>query len=325
MSSKRNAPASTGEMPYRELGKTGQMISCIGLGGSHIGKPKITDAKAIRLMRTALDRGMNFMDNCWDYNDGRSETIMGKALRDGYREKAFLMTKFDGRNKKDAMKQIDESLKRLKTDHVDLMQFHENIRFDDADQFFASGGAGEALLEARKAGKTRFIGFTGHKDPRIHLYMLELARKNSYQFDSVQMPVNVMDAHFRSFTKQVIPEALRAGVGILGMKPLGGGVILKSNTATAEECLRYALSQPVSVVITGIDSQEILDQAFRIAKDFQPLKQSEIATILKKTAKAAEKGEYELFKTSQHFDGTAEHPEWMGKEPKRVRELAGTS
>jgi aryl-alcohol dehydrogenase-like predicted oxidoreductase len=316
-----NVQGASSEMPYRTLGKTGQMVSCLGLGGSHIGMPKVTDAEGIRLIRQALDRGLNFLDNSWDYNGGRSEILMGKALRDGYRSKAFLMTKFDGRTKEEASKQIDESLKRLQTDHLDLLQFHENIRFDDPDRFFAEGGASEALLEARKAGKTRFIGFTGHKDPHIHLYMLELARQRKFQFDTVQMPINVMDAHFRSFGKLVLPEALREGIAVLGMKSMGSGVILKSQTVNAETCLRYALTQPVSAVITGIDSQEILDQAFRIAANFRPLSPSEVAAILDKTATAASNGKYELFKTSSHFDSTAQHPEWLGSETALVREL----
>ena len=313
--------AESKEMPYRPLGKTGQYVSCIGLGGAHIGKPKVEEKEGIRLIRQALDRGMNFMDNCWDYNDGRSEMVMGKALRDGYRGKAFLMTKFDGRTKESAMKQIDESLKRLQTDHVDLLQFHENIRFDDPDRFFAAGGAGEALIEARKAGKTKFIGFTGHKDPRVHLYMLELAAKNNFHFDTVQMPINVMDAHYRSFGKLVVPEAQKAGVAVLGMKSMGSGVILKSKTASAEACMQYALSQPIAVLVTGIDSQEILDQAFKVASGFKPMSEPQISTLLQRTAKAAEKGEYELFKISAHFDSTAKHPEWLGEESPRVKEL----
>src|SRR5712671_6596249 len=210
-----------GEMIYRTLGRTGEQVSAIGLGGYHIGEPK-DENESIQIIRTAIDRGINFLDNCWDYHDGGSEIRMGKALRDGYRQKAFLMTKFDGRTKESAAKQIDESLKRLQTDHVDLIQFHENIRFDDPDRFFSPGGAVEAVMDAKKAGKTRYIGFTGHKDPHIHLYMLELAQKNNFQFDTVQMPLNVMDAHFRSFTQLVIPQAQKMGLGILGMKSMGG-------------------------------------------------------------------------------------------------------
>jgi len=308
-------------MQYRTLGRTGQKVSCLGMGGAHIGKPTLSADESIRLIRQALDRGLNFLDNSWDYNNGQSEIRMGQALRDGYRQKAFLMTKFDGRTKGSATKQIDESLKRLQTDHVDLLQFHENIRFDDPDRFFAEGGAAEALVEARQAGKTRYIGFTGHKDPHIHLYMLELARKRNFQFDTIQMPINVMDAHFRSFTKQVIPEAERMGIGILGMKSMGSGVILKSKTASPAECLLFALSKPTSVVITGIDSQEVLDQAFEIGSTFKPLTAVQISVILEKTAMAAASGEYELFKTSSHFDSTAQHPEWLGPETRQVAEL----
>ncbi|HUQ94777.1 MAG TPA: aldo/keto reductase [Bryobacteraceae bacterium] len=310
-------------IPRRVLGRTGEKVSCIGLGGSHIGKPKLDAKEAIRLIQEALDRGLNFLDNCWDYNEGQSEIRMGKALRGGYREKAFVMTKFDGRSKKSAAKQIEESLKRLQTDYLDLLQFHEVIRFDDVDRFFAPDGAAEALTDAKKAGKTRYLGFTGHKDPRIHLYMLELARKHNYPFDTIQMPLNLMDAHFRSFEHTVLPEALEMGLGILGMKSMGGTVILKSNIVTAPECLRYALNLPTSTVITGIDSQEILDQAFETAANFKPLTHEQIDALRKKTAAAAMRGEYELFKTTTHFDGTAGHPEWLGEETDRVKELRG--
>ena len=322
--SQAGASAQAG-VQQRTLGKTGVRVSCIGLGGSHIGKPKLSDADAIKLIRSAIDRGITFMDNSWDYNQGKSEIRMGNALKDGYREKVFLMTKFDGRTADEANKQIDESLKRLQTDHVDLLQFHEVIRFDDPDRFFAPGGAGEALLAAKKAGKTRHIGFTGHKDPHIHLYMLELMRKHNYPFETVQMPINVMDAHFRSFTKLVVPEAQKAGLGILGMKSMGSGVILKSNTATPVECLQFALSQPTSVVITGIDSQQVLDQAVQVATGFKPLSDQQITSILNKTAQKAAQGEYELFKTSSHFDSTAQHPEWLGKETPQVQQLGSNS
>jgi len=312
-----------GSVPRRTLGHTGESVSCIGLGGFHIGKPKLSDSEATRIIRQAVDRGLNFLDNSWDYNDGKSETRMGNALRDGYRQKVFLMTKFDGRTKESAAKQIEESLKRLQTDHVDLIQFHENIRFEDPDRFFAAGGSVEAVVEAKKNGKTRFVGFTGHKDPHVHLYMLELAQKNNFQFDTVQMPLNVMDAHFRSFAKLVIPQAQKMGLGILGMKSMGDSVILKSNTVTPAECLQYALSLPTSVVITGIDGQEILDQALQVAANFKPLSSQQIAAIFEKTGKAASQGEYELFKTSGLFDSTAKHPEWLGPEAPNVQKLAG--
>ena len=193
-------------MIYRTLGRTGERVSAIGMGGFHIGQPKLTDDDSIKLIRAAIDGGINFMDNSWDYNKGQSEVRMGKALKDGYRQKVFLMTKLDGRTKEEATKQINESLQRLQTDHLDLIQHHEIIRFDDPDRIFAENGAQEAVLEAKKAGKVRYIGFTGHKDPHIHLYMLEVAAKHNFHFDTVQMPLNVMDAHFRSFGKLVLPK-----------------------------------------------------------------------------------------------------------------------
>lgn len=311
---------ASGEMPFRTLGQTGEKVSALGLGGSHIGK-NIDEAESIRIMRAALDRGMNFMDNSWDYNDGQSEIRMGKALRDGYRQKAFLMTKVDGRTKELAAKQIDESLKRLQTDHIDLLQHHEVIRFEDPDRIFAQDGAMEAFLDAKKAGKIRHIGFTGHKDPHVHLYMLSVADRHGFTFDTVQMPLNVMDAHFRSFGKLVLPELVKRNIGVLGMKSMGSGVILKSNTVSAIECLHYAMSLPTSVVITGIDSQKILDQAFEAARTFNPMSQQDVSALLSKTAKAADRGEYELFKTSSHFDSTAKHPEWLGDDSPEAKRL----
>src|SRR5437588_3482481 len=290
------AAETRGEMPYRTLGKTGEKVSAIGLGGFHIGQPK-DEAEGIRIIRAAIDRGINFMDNSWDYHDGGSEVRMGKALRDGYREKAFLMTKIDGRTKQSAAKQIDESLQRLQTDHVDLMQFHEIIRMEDPDRIFAEGGALEAMLEAKKAGKVRYIGFTGHKDPLIHLRMLQIAAEHKFHFDTVQMPLNVMDAHFRSFQQKVVPALVKQGIGVLGMKPMASGLILKSKTATPIECLHYALSLPTSVVITGIDKIEYLDQAFEAARTFKKMNDAEIAKLLQRTSDAAATGKLELVKT----------------------------
>ena len=303
-----------GIIETRPLGDTGERVSCIGLGGSHIGSPKVTDQQAVRLIQQAVDGGITFLDNSWDYHEGRSERLMGKALKDGYRSRAFVMTKFDGRSKTSAAKQIDESLKRFRIDHFDLLQFHEVIRFEDVDSFFAKGGAAEALSAAQKAGKTRFIGFTGHKDPQIHLYMLEAAQERGYAFDTVQMPVNILDSHFRSFTNLVIPVARRRKIAVLGMKSLGSGDILESGIVSAEECLRYALSQPVSVVITGIDSQKVLKQALEIVRDPKPLTKDEISELKSRTASIAEHGEYERFKTSNEYDATAKNLEWLGKE-----------
>jgi aryl-alcohol dehydrogenase-like predicted oxidoreductase len=321
---KVNSVRHESEMPTRTLGNTGEIVSMIGLGGFHIGKDNLTKAQAVRIIRCALDRGLNFMDNSWDYNDGESEIRLGKALKDGYRQKAFVMTKVDGRTKKEASKQLNQSLKRLGVDHIDLLQHHEVIRFDDPDRIFAEEGAMEAFTEARRAGKIRYIGFTGHKDPRIHLYMLAKAKERDFHFDTVQMPLNVMDAHFRSFEEHVLPVLVKEKIGVLGMKSMGDGVILKSKVVTPIECLHYALSLPTSVVITGIDSMEILEQAFEAAKTFKKLTREQIAALLAKTAGAARSGEYELFKTTSHFDSTAQNPEWLAGDSARVKALAGS-
>jgi len=325
MSHHANAESvSKQDIPYRTLGRTGEQVSLIGLGGFHIGMG-MSEAESIQLVRAAIDRGINFMDNSWDYNNGDSEIRMGKALRDGYRQKVFLMTKLDGRTKEAAAKQIDESLRRLQTDHVDLIQHHEVIRFEDPDRIFAEGGAQEAVLEARKAGKVRYVGFTGHKDPHIHLYMLEVAAKHGFQFDTVQMPLNVMDAHFRSFGHLVLPELVKKQIGVLGMKSMGDRIILKSGAVTPVECLHYAMNLPTSVVITGIDKPEILEQAIAAAKSFKPMTTAQVDALLAKTKQAAANGQFELFKTSQHFDSTAEHPEWLGGESPHVQQVAKPS
>ena len=309
-------------MIYRALGSTGEKVSAVGVGGAHLGQEPVDETLAIRIVRTALDRGINFLDNCWDYHEGKSETRMGKALRDGYREKAFLMTKIDGRSKKEATKQLDESLQRLGVDHIDLVQHHEILRYEDPHRIFHEDGANAALVEARAAGKIRYIGFTGHKDPHIHLYMLEFAAKQGFKFDTVQMPLNLFDAHYRSFAKLVIPELVREGIGILGMKSMANGILLKSKTVTPIECLHYALNLPTSVVITGIDSLRILDQAIEAVEIFRPLSEAELKSLLAKTAEAAAGGTFEPFKTSSLFDGTAKNPEWLGEEPEQVQQLA---
>lgn len=284
------AAEGTSEIPLRQLGRTGEKVSCIGLGGSHIGKVK-DEPESLRIMRSAIDRGITFMDNSW-----------------------FLMTKVDGRTKKEAAKQLDESLRRLQTDHLDLLQLHEVIRMEDPDRAFADGGAIEALKEAKQAGKCRYLGFTGHKDPAIHLRMLETAAKNDFHFDTVQMPLNVMDAHFRSFEHQVLPKLVERGIGVLGMKSMGSGIILESNVVKPMECLHYALNLPTSVVITGIDSVKILDQAVEAARTFKPMTQEQVASLLARTADAAREGKFELFKTAMKFDSTAQHPQWLGEE-----------
>ncbi len=313
--------SSASGMPYRTLGSTGERVSAIGLGGWHIGLKKVSEKLSLRIVRTAIDRGINFMDNSWDYNEGKSEIRMGKALRDGYRDKVFLMTKIDGRSQKEAAKQLDQSLKRLKTDRIDLVQHHEILRYEDPYRIFDKEGANAALLKAKKAGKIRYIGFTGHKDPHIHLQMLQVAREYGFKFDTAQMPLNVMDAHFRSFAKLVVPELVKQGIGVLGMKPMANGIILKSKTVTPIECLHYAMSLPTSVVITGIDSMKILDQALEAAATFRPLSAESLAGLLAKTEKAAAHGNFEPFKVSSIFDSTAENPEWLGEEPKRLQNL----
>jgi len=312
------------EMPMRMLGRTGVEVSLVGLGGWHLGFKYIDEELSIRIIRHAIDSGINFMDNCWDYNDGASEKRMGKALKDGYREQVFLMTKIDGRTKKDAAKQLDESLQRMQTDHIDLVQHHEILRFEDPHRIFDEQGANAALLEAREAGKISFIGFTGHKDPRIHLYMLEVAKENGFEFDTVQMPLNVMDAHYRSFEKLVLPELAKQNTGVLAMKTLGNRMILESKTATAIECLQYAMNLPVSVVITGCESMEDLEQAIEAARTFKPMSDEQVKSLLSKTAQAASRGEFELFKTTSIYDGTASHPEWLGEEPPEVQRVIQT-
>jgi aryl-alcohol dehydrogenase-like predicted oxidoreductase len=308
-------------MIYRTLGSTAEKVSAIGVGGWHLGLRHVDKELAIRIVRSAIDRGINFLDNSWDYSEGESERRMGEALRDGYRERAFVMTKIDGRSKKEAAKQLDESLRRLRVDRIDLVQHHEIIRFEDPHRIFHREGANAALVEAKDAGKIRFIGFTGHKDPEIHLHMLDVAKENSFKFDTAQMPLNVMDAHYRSFENVVVPELVKQGIAVLGMKSMANGILLKSKTVTPIECLHYALSLPTSVVITGIDNVKILDQAFAAVESFHPLSDEERNVLLAKTRQAAADGRFEPFKTSSIFDGTSEHPEWLGEEPRELQEL----
>jgi aryl-alcohol dehydrogenase-like predicted oxidoreductase len=301
-----------GDMRYRKLGRTGMEVSVLGLGGHHIGR-QTEEKESIAIIRAAIDAGITFMDNSWDYHDGLSEIRMGKALKDGYRDKVFLMTKIDGRTKKAAAEQLDESLRRLQTDVIDLIQHHEILRMEDPDRIFAEGGAQEALTAARKAGKVRFIGFTGHKDPLVHLRMLEVAATHDFRFDTVQMPLNVLDAHFRSFGKHVLPILVREQIGVLGMKPMGDGLVLKSKTVSPIECLHYAMSLPTSTVITGIDSMQILKQDLEAVKTFRPPTEQQMDDLLARTAQVAATGRFERFKTTNGFDGTAKHPEWLGE------------
>jgi uncharacterized protein len=298
-------------MIYRRLGRSGEKVSLLGLGGYHIGTQS-TEQESIRLIRTAIDNGVTFMDNCWDYNDGVSEARMGKALQNGYRQKVFLMTKTDGQVKAAWEKQLHECLQRLRTDMIDLVQFHEVIRMGDPDRIFGPNGAFEAALAARKAGKLRYIGFTGHKDPSIHLKMLNTGFKHGFTFDAAQMPLNALDPHYHSFAKEVVPVCVKHGIGVLGMKPLAFGAIPSNNVLPAIECLHYAMNLPTSVVINGCDTLERLNQGLEAVRTFKPMSESQVAALLAKTAKAAANGGLQLFKTSDTFDGTYHNPQWLG-------------
>jgi aryl-alcohol dehydrogenase-like predicted oxidoreductase len=298
------------DMVYRTLGRTGERVSAIGLGGAHIG---FGDEDAgIKLMHAAIDGGITFFDNCWDYNDGRSEERMGKALKEGnLRNRVFLMTKSDSHTAQGWNKQLEESMRRLQTDVIDLVQIHEVIRMNDPEAVFAPGGAIEAAIAARKAGKVRYIGFTGHKDPAIHLHMIDYAEKHGFHFDTVQMPVNVMDAHFRSFQHQVIPVANAKGIGVLAMKTFAFGVLIQAKVADPIDMLHYSMTLPVSVVITGMDTMPRLQQALTAAKTFKPMTQDQIAALLAKTKDLAADGHLEQFKVSPRFDGTSRNPDWL--------------
>ncbi len=313
-----------GDMLYRRFGRTDEMISAIGMGGFHLGKNAVSDGEAVRLVHEGIDRGISFIDNCWDYNEGRSELRVGVALdQGGYRDRVFLMSKMDGRTKQEAARQIDTSLQRMRTDRIDLVQHHEILRYDDPDRIFAEGGAMEAFIEARQAGKLRYIGFTGHKDPRIHLQMLAVAAERGFHFDAVQMPLNVMDAHFRSFAHLVLPYLVEHGIAALGMKSFADSVLLKSGAAIAPlEYLQYSLNLPTSVVITGIETQRDLDQAFEATRTFQPMDRATLADLLARSRPHALDGKYELFKTSATFDGTAKNPTWLGGDVEAVNKLA---
>jgi predicted aldo/keto reductase-like oxidoreductase len=300
----------SGAVPTRALGRTGAAVSIVGLGGYHLGK-QADENESVRIIRRAIDRGVTFMDNSWDYNGGQSELRMGKALAGGYRDRVFLMTKIDGRTREAATAQLDQSRRRLRADVIDLVQIHEVIRMGDPAAVFGPDGAVAALVAARDAGKVRFIGFTGHKDPAIHLAMIEEADRNGFTFDTVQMPLNVMDVHYRSFEREVLPAALARGMGVLGMKAMGDQFILKSGVVNAVECLRYAMSLPVSTTITGCDSMPILDQALGVARDFTPMSPEEMNALRARTARAAANGHFERYKTTLHHDSTTAHPEWL--------------
>jgi aryl-alcohol dehydrogenase-like predicted oxidoreductase len=291
----------SGELvPRRALGKTGAQVSAIGIGGYHLGSTR-DQAEANELVSRAMDAGINFFDNAWDYHDGMSEERMGMALK-GKRDHAFIMTKVctHGRGKDVALRMLEESLRRLQTDHLDLWQIHEVIYYNEPDLYFSAGGVIEALEAAKQQGKVRFVGFTGHKDPAIHLRMLS----HGFPFDTVQMPLNCFDSTFRSFETQVLPEAIRQGVAPLGMKSLGGGgEFVKHGAITAQEGLRYAMSLPVATTISGMDSLEVLEQNLGVARGFQPMSKEEMASLRERVRSVAADGRYELFKTSKHYDG----------------------
>lgn len=296
----------------RKLGRADAEVSIIGIGGYHLGLKNVSEQDAIRIVRKGLDEGINFLDNCWDYNDGLSEERMGKALQDGYRQKAFLMTKIDGRTGAEARRQLEQSFTRLKTDHIDLVQIHEVIRVGDPEQAFQTGYVMDVLKQMRKEGKIRFIGFTGHKSPEIHLHMIEIADKHGFTFDTVQMPVNALDEHYDSFGQKVIPVAQKHGMAILGMKPLSNGAILKTDTVSAVEALHYAMSVPVTVTITGCESLSNLDQALGVARNFKPMDKQQKLAVLQKTAPVGAAGKFEAYKSSHIYDGTINNPQWLG-------------
>jgi predicted aldo/keto reductase-like oxidoreductase len=288
------------EIPTRPFGRTGERVSIIGLGGWHLGVPA-TDNAAVRLIHAAIDGGITFLDNAWDYNDGLSETRMGKAIADR-RDKVFLMTKVctHGRDGKVAVRQLEDSLRRLKTDYLDLWQIHEVVFDDEPARHFARGGVVEALDRARKQGKVRYVGFTGHKEPRLHLEMLA----HDYPWDSCQLPLNCFDASYRSFQDLVLPELNRRGIAPIGMKSLGGnGGAVKAKLVSAEEALAYALSLPVATFVSGIDSPRVLKQNLSVAQGFRPMPERARKALERRVAADAADGRYELYKISAAFEG----------------------
>jgi len=294
------ASGNTELVPHRTLGRTGIQVSAMALGGYHLGSTK-DQKEANEIVAAAMDAGINFFDNAWDYHDGHSEEVVGAALK-GKRQNAVVMTKVctHGRGKDVAMQQLEESLRRLQTDHLDLWQIHEVIYENDPDLIFAPGGAAEALLQAKQQGKVRAVGFTGHKDPSIHLRMLS----HGFPFDTVQMPLNCLDANFRSFEKNVLPEAQKQGIAVLGMKSMGGsGEIVTHGAATPEEALRYAMSLPVASTISGVDAMEILQQNLEVARGFQAMNAADMQTLRERCKFLASDGRFELFKVTKKYDG----------------------
>jgi aryl-alcohol dehydrogenase-like predicted oxidoreductase len=295
----------SGEIPRRSLGRTDEMVSVLALGGFHLGSVG-NERDAISIIHAAIEAGVTFMDNAWEYHDGKSETRMGKALKGGLREQVFLMTKVctHGRDAKVAMRQLEESLRRLQTDHLDLWQVHEVAYYNDPERHFEPGGVTEALDRAKREGKTRFVGFTGHKDPALHLRMLSY----EYPFDACQLPLNAFDASFRSFERQVLPELQRRRIAAIGMKSLGGeGDAVTRKAITAEEGLRYAMSLPVATTVSGIDSMRVLRQNLAVARGFAPMSASEMDELRRRCAPQAADGRFELYKV------TAKHEAEVGR------------
>jgi predicted aldo/keto reductase-like oxidoreductase len=287
-------------IPKRPLGSTGEEVSIIGVGGGHVGSANLTDREAVYLVQFAIDHGVTFMDNAWEYSDGHAESRMGQAIHDR-RDEVFLMTKVCARDRDGATRQLEDSLRRLRTDRIDLWQFHEINYGNDPEWVFAPGGAIHAAREALASGKVRYVGFTGHKEPGYLLAMLD----EEFAWSAMQMPVNVMDASYRSFVRGVLPEAARRGVGVIGMKSLGGaGQLVTEAGLSVEECLRYALSQPIATLVCGMQSIDEVDQNVAIATDFEPLSSLEIDALLERTRPVATDGRFEPFKTTQYYDST---------------------
>ena len=291
----------TAAIPRRPLGKTGEEVSILALGGAHIGK-KPSKEEAIRIVHAAIDAGMDFMDNAWEYNDGESEVRMGEALaQGGYRQRAFLMTKNCAHDRRadNSMRKLEESLRRLRTDHLDLWQIHEVVWPDDPDRIFAPGGAAEAMLRAKEQGKVRYVGFTGHKSTTIFKRMLDQA----FPWDTLQMPVNALDAHYESFEREILPIAHAQNIGVIGMKSLASGHLLEGTDLTPQEAIAYSLSLPISTLCVGVDSMQVLEQDLAVARGFQPISAEERERILARTARHAADGRHEPFKTSHDYEG----------------------
>jgi uncharacterized protein len=295
-----SAGLAAGEVPRRFLGRTGVEVSALCFGGAHLARIE-SESGAIRVLQEAIDEGVTFLDNAWEYYQGKAEDWMGKALH-GRREKVFLMTKVcsHGRNKQVALKQLEDSLRRLRTDYLDLWQIHEVVYGDDPDRHFMANGAAEALLEAKRQGKVRFVGFTGHKDPSIHLKMLA----HDFPFDTCQLPLNVFDGTYRSFEHEVLPALNRRGIAPIAMKSLSGnGDAVKRGIVTAEEALRYVLSLPVSTVVCGIDSKKVLRQNLDVVRRFTPMTAADMEALRHRVAPYAKEGKFELFKSTNRYDG----------------------